>query len=1094
MKKLHFILMLFIGSFLGESTAHAQATIINMSTGTETTCFGQFYDSGGQNGNYSNNENLTLTIFPQTVGSKLRVTFHQFNTAAGDILRVYDGNSVAAQPIVDLQGSANYGSITSTAADGSLTFNFTSTNGGIAAGWYASVTCVDAVNPGAPEDISMIASASYTVCGGKFFDNGGPLANYSDNMSTTVTLIPSDPNKKLSVTFNRFHTNTDDFLYVYDGNNSSATQIARLSGWNYGTITSSAPDGSLTFQFTSTNGGNTDGWEATISTNYIPDDLTMLSDGEYIVSSARFTDNGGPEYNYSDNMDRTLVLHPSGFGQKLSVTFHDLDISAGDELLVYNGSTPVDLLGSLKGSMIGTITSTASDGSLTFKFISNAGSNSSGWHASITTNLNPEDITMLANNTFHVGCLGRFMDSGGVLDNYVDNVDVVTTLLPEDQQNKVTVTIHAFQVYSGDTLFVYNGSDTTAALIGAYSGTLNQFVVSSTAVNGGLTFKFISNAGSNSAGWYGTITCSSNLPVYDMPASGNITTCDAFFYDSGGPDSAYSNNENSTVTIYPGTSGGKVSIFFTYFQTANANDFLEIHNGNLATNPLITTLKSTSGYGTVTSTAADGSLTLKYISDASYTSIGWAGVITCTPTIKNISLPGTYTVSSGFYSDNGGPEYDYSDNQTTIVTLLPSDTTKLVSVNFEDFQTDNVGDYLEVYNGNNIAAPLLTTLKVNSGYGTVTSSAGDGSLTFRFISDQNYPATGWVGSISLSAKPTVISQAGTYHVSQGFFYDTGGPQGDYVTNQNYVTTLIPEISGTALSVTFNSFFTQSQNDYLEVYDGNSMNSPLIGRLSSYSGFGTIRSTAADGSLTFHFVSDPNYNAAGWTASISSDATAPEIITSIVSRKDTVCSGYFYDAAYTSPTITYNDNENKVVTLVPPSGAGNMQISFSEFNTNAAQDYIRIYNGSDTNSAVLGTFFGTTNPGTLTSSAGDGSLTLQFVSNNVYTSTGWAALFQSTNGCPTAEFLCSDINVGVNEPKLNVQDLFVYPNPFNAELSIKGTQSGGVVQLFDLTGKKILQVRSDEENTKLDVSALTNGFYLLRYTGKTGSKVVKVIKE
>ena len=86
-----------------------------------------------------------------------------------------------------------------------------------------------------------------------------------------------------------------------------------------------------------------------------------------------------------------------------------------------------------------------------------------------------------------------------------------------------------------------------------------------------------------------------------------------------------------------------------------------------------------------------------------------------------------------------------------------------MSVNFSDFQTDNVGDYLEVFNGHDIAQPLLTTFKVNSGFGTVTSSAGDGSLTFRFISDANYPATGWKGSISLSAKPTVISQAGTYH-------------------------------------------------------------------------------------------------------------------------------------------------------------------------------------------------------------------------------------------------------------------------------------------------------------------------------------------
>ena len=124
---------------------------------------------------------------------------------------------------------------------------------------------------------------------------------------------------------------------------------------------------------------------------------------------------------------------------------------------MYNGSTPVDLLGTLTGNMIGTITSTASDGSLTFKFISNTGSNASGWHASITTNLDPEDVTMLANNTFHVGCLGRFMDCGGTANNYADNMNVVTTLLPQDALNTVTVTMHAFQTNGGETLFVFNG-------------------------------------------------------------------------------------------------------------------------------------------------------------------------------------------------------------------------------------------------------------------------------------------------------------------------------------------------------------------------------------------------------------------------------------------------------------------------------------------------------------------------------------------------------------------------------------------------------------------------------------------------------------
>ena len=62
MKNFKLILVLIVATFLFKTAAKAQATIINMSSGTETTCFGQFYDSGGQSGNYSSSENITLTI------------------------------------------------------------------------------------------------------------------------------------------------------------------------------------------------------------------------------------------------------------------------------------------------------------------------------------------------------------------------------------------------------------------------------------------------------------------------------------------------------------------------------------------------------------------------------------------------------------------------------------------------------------------------------------------------------------------------------------------------------------------------------------------------------------------------------------------------------------------------------------------------------------------------------------------------------------------------------------------------------------------------------------------------------------------------
>lgn len=39
---------------------------INMTSGAVFVCNGLFYDSGGPNGNYSNNENNTFTVYPST--------------------------------------------------------------------------------------------------------------------------------------------------------------------------------------------------------------------------------------------------------------------------------------------------------------------------------------------------------------------------------------------------------------------------------------------------------------------------------------------------------------------------------------------------------------------------------------------------------------------------------------------------------------------------------------------------------------------------------------------------------------------------------------------------------------------------------------------------------------------------------------------------------------------------------------------------------------------------------------------------------------------------------------------------------------------
>lgn len=95
-----------------------------MNSGTVTTCSGVFYDSGGNDNNYSNNENYTLTIFPGTEGASIKAEFLSFNTENNyDILKIYDGATTSSPLIGSYSGSNSPGTIVSTANDGALTLS-----------------------------------------------------------------------------------------------------------------------------------------------------------------------------------------------------------------------------------------------------------------------------------------------------------------------------------------------------------------------------------------------------------------------------------------------------------------------------------------------------------------------------------------------------------------------------------------------------------------------------------------------------------------------------------------------------------------------------------------------------------------------------------------------------------------------------------------------------------------------------------------------------------------------------------------------------------------------------------------------------------
>lgn len=113
-----------------------------------------------------------------------------------------------------------------------------------------------------------------TTCSGTFTDNGGIIAPYSNNQTSTITFTPANPGDAIRISFTTFNlegnaSNCFDYLQVWHNNTitNPATPDESYCGLLQPfTVTSNnLSNGSLTFKFTSNFAVQRAGWVATIS-------------------------------------------------------------------------------------------------------------------------------------------------------------------------------------------------------------------------------------------------------------------------------------------------------------------------------------------------------------------------------------------------------------------------------------------------------------------------------------------------------------------------------------------------------------------------------------------------------------------------------------------------------------------------------------------------------------------------------------------------------------------------------------------------------------------------------------------------------------
>ncbi|KAG9276492.1 cubilin [Astyanax mexicanus] len=375
-------------------------------------------------------------------------------------------------------------------------------------------------------------------------------------------------------------------------------------------------------------------------------------------------------------------------------------------------------------------------------------------------------------------------------------------------------------------------------------------------------------------------------------SSSFYTRCGANFSASAGrvvspnyPD-LYPASSNCDYLI---NAGDQTVIFLTFrtFQIEAEStcvyDGVKIYSGTSVNGNPVATLCGNTIPGPFTTF---GPMLLNFYSDfiindngflAEYTAIPCGGVFNGTS--GSVSSP-THAISN----------YHHNINCTYHITVSNN---RIIELKFNSFHLEASStcafDYVALYDGPNTLAPLLGKFCGTELPPTLKTTSNDLFIVFK--TDSSVTGEGWRASYRETLGPEQ-GCGGYLTASSGMF---GSPDIDYNGKyENYMDCLwtITVSSNKAINLSFLTFELEGMSssvcryDYVQIYDGDSVNYPLVGTFCGT----TVPAPFVSSSnfLTVHFVSDGSVSFRGFNATYSA--------------VDRLCGG-IYNATSTPQTIT-----------------------------------------------------------------------------------------------------------------------------------------------------------------------------------------------
>ncbi len=357
----------------------------------------------------------------------------------------------------------------------------------------------------------------------------------------------------------------------------------------------------------------------------------------------------------------------------------------------------------------------------------------------------------------------------------------------------------------------------------------------------------------------------------------------------------------------------------------------------------------------------------------------------------------------------------------------------------------------------------------------------------------------------------VIGQTPSYNMGNnttttcnGTFYDSGGQAANYNDNESFTYTFNPGTTGAKIKAVFSAFDIEPETncgyDWLKVYDGPDITSPLLGTFCGSSVPGPFESTT--GPLTFSFNSDYSVNFSGWVADISctggplnmvANAFPQEVCLGSSSQLVAIPTGGSGNYTYQWDPVTYLDDPASRTPVSTPLTDISYTVTVNDGTSSLTSGPVSLTVHPLPPTPVI-TFAG----GTLTSSSATGNqwylnyALIPGATDQVYmpaTSGDYYVIVSDLEtGCPslpsnTINFLMTGIGLTGMEGLVSV-----YPNPFREKITISYImqESGFVnISLFDTFGKEVSVIRDAEQQIagkhQVEMSAgnLNSGVYIIK---------------